>query len=47
MTKEFKHIPEKKEEYVHSKYEYEIDKIIRFHPRASSSEELTRLKRNG
>jgi hypothetical protein len=32
-----------KEEYVHSKYEYEVDRIIRFHPQATSSEELTLL----
>jgi hypothetical protein len=39
-----KQIPDKKKEYVHSKYEYEVDKIIRFPPRATSSEELTTLK---
>jgi hypothetical protein len=43
MTKEFKHIPDsrEKEEYIHSKYEYQVDEINRFHPRASSSGELT------
>jgi hypothetical protein len=41
MTKEFKHIPEKKKNTFTANMEYHADKIIRFHPRASSSEELT------
>jgi hypothetical protein len=31
MTKEFKHIPEKKEQYVHSKYKCEVDKMAELH----------------
>jgi hypothetical protein len=36
--------PREKEEYVHNKYEYQVDKIIRFHSPATSSEGLTTLK---